>query len=333
VTGGAGYIGTHTCISLVEAGHDIIVIDNFTNSKPEALRRVQEITGKDFPVYSVDLLDKAAVNGVFSKHDIEAVIHFAGLKAPGESVAHPLRYYHNNLTGTLILCEVMAACGVRKMVFSSSASVYGSQETIPLTEDLPLDPMSPYGRTKAMLEQILRDVCVANPHWSIALLRYFNPVGAHGSGQIGEDPSGIPNNLVPYITQVAVGKLQYLRVFGDDYDTPDGTGIRDYIHVSDLANGHLKALHWVLTTPGIDAFNLGTGIGYSVMDMIHAFEQASGVSIPYSVIERRPGDMGTSYCDPTKAKQVLGWQAERTLLEMCADSWRWQQNNPRGYGA
>ncbi|MFD1674508.1 UDP-glucose 4-epimerase GalE [Alicyclobacillus fodiniaquatilis] len=331
VTGGAGYIGSHTCVVLLNAGYDIAVLDSFPNSKPKSLQRVREITGKDFPVYAVDLLDRQGVEQVFVENQIEAVIHFAALKAVGESVAKPLTYYHNNLTGTLILCQVMQQYNVRRFVFSSSAAVYGAQERVPITEDMPLAPINPYGQTKVMIEQILQDICTADPSWSVALLRYFNPVGAHPSGRIGEDPNGIPNNLVPYVTQVAVGKLKELRIFGDDYPTPDGTGIRDYIHVMDLANGHLKALEWVKERTGAETFNLGTGEGYSVLDIIHAFERATGVPIPYQVVARRPGDAAVSYADPSKAKKLLGWQAEKQLIEMCADAWRWQQNNPNGY--
>jgi UDP-glucose 4-epimerase len=331
VTGGAGYIGSHTCVELLNAGHEIIVVDNFSNSKPESLNRVKEITGKDFTFYQVDLLDKIALEKVFADNEIEAVIHFAGLKAVGESVAIPLRYYQNNITGTLYLCEVMEKFGVHKMVFSSSATVYGMTEQVPLTEDLPVGAINPYGRTKQMIEEILRDLYVSNDNWSIALLRYFNPIGAHKSGKIGEDPSGIPNNLMPFITQVAVGKREILSVFGDDYPTPDGTCIRDYIHVTDLALGHLKAVEKIMSTTGVDAYNLGTGNGYSVFDMIKAVGKAAGKEVPYKVVERRPGDAAESFADPTKAKELLGWVAERGIDEMCEDSWRWQSNNPNGY--
>lgn len=331
VTGGAGYIGTHTCVELLDAGYEIVVVDNLSNSKTEALKRVREIAGVDFKFYQADLLDKAGVEQVFSENQIDAVIHFAGLKAVGESVSVPLRYYQNNITGTLILCEVMEKFGVRKMVFSSSATVYGLQERVPLSEELPLQATNPYGRTKLMIEEILRDLYVSNENWSAALLRYFNPVGAHVSGRIGEDPNGIPNNLVPFITQVAVGKLSELKVFGNDYPTHDGTGVRDYIHVVDLATGHLKALEMVMTTTGVNAYNLGTGTGYSVMDMIHAFEKATGRRIPYQFVDRRPGDIATSYADPSKAKKDLNWAAQKGLDEMCTDSWHWQLKNPNGY--
>lgn len=331
VTGGAGYIGSHTCVELLNAGWDIVVIDNFCNSKPEALKRIREITGKDFKFYEVDLLDKAGLERVFSENKVDAVIHFAGLKAVGESVQIPLRYYHNNITGTVILLEVMQTYNVKRIVFSSSATVYGVPKSLPITEDAPLGATNPYGRTKLMIEEILRDVHVSDPEWSIALLRYFNPIGAHPSGRIGEDPNGIPNNLMPYITQVAVGKLEELKVFGDDYPTPDGTGVRDYIHVVDLAVGHLKALERVLSTTGVDAFNLGTGRGYSVLEVVKAFEKASGKKIPYTIVGRRPGDVAALYADPTKAEKVLGWRAERGIEEMCADAWRWQSLNPNGY--
>ncbi|WP_047758557.1 UDP-glucose 4-epimerase GalE, partial [Geobacillus sp. ZGt-1] len=289
ITGGAGYIGSHTCVELLNAGYDIVVIDSFANSKPEALRRVQEIAQRDFPYYQADLLERDALEAVFAKHSIEAVIHFAGLKAVGESVAVPLLYYHNNITGTLVLLDVMRQYGVKNIVFSSSATVYGMPDRVPITEDFPLRPMNPYGRTKWMIEEILRDLYVSDPSWSIALLRYFNPIGAHPSGRIGEDPNGIPNNLMPYITQVAVGKLKELRVFGNDYPTIDGTGVRDYIHVVDLAIGHVKALEKVLAATGVEAYNLGTGRGYSVLEVVSAFERATGVNIPYKIVDRRPG--------------------------------------------
>jgi UDP-glucose 4-epimerase len=331
ITGGAGYIGSHTCVELLNAGYEIVVLDNLSNSKIDSLDRIREITSKDFKFYQIDLLNRGELETIFSENDIEAVIHFAGLKAVGESVSIPLHYYHNNITGTLILCEVMEQFGVNNMVFSSSATVYGMQEQVPLSEELPLQATNPYGRTKLMIEEILRDVYVSNQNWSVALLRYFNPVGAHPSGHIGEDPNGIPNNLVPYITQVAVGKLSELRVFGNDYATQDGTGVRDYIHVVDLAAGHLKALEKVMTSSGVSAYNLGTGIGYSVMEMIHAFEKVTGRNIPYQIIDRRPGDIGISYADPLKAQNKLNWIAQKGLEEMCSDSWRWQSNNPNGY--
>ncbi|MEH7352652.1 UDP-glucose 4-epimerase GalE [Neobacillus drentensis] len=332
VTGGAGYIGSHTCIELLNAGYEIIVLDNFSNSKPESLKRVKEITGKDFTFYEVDLLDRNDLENVFSENQIEAVIHFAGLKAVGESVSIPLRYYHNNITGTLILCEVMKKYGVKNLVFSSSATVYGMPERVPISEDFPLSATNPYGRTKLMIEEILQDLYVADNGWSIALLRYFNPIGAHESGRIGEDPNGIPNNLMPFITQVAVGKLKELQVFGSDYPTVDGSGVRDYIHVVDLALGHLKALEKVMSANGVEDYNLGTGTGYSVLEIVSAFEKASGVKIPYKIVDRRPGDVAVCYADPVKAKAELGWAASRGIEDMCRDSWRWQKNNPNGYG-
>lgn len=331
VTGGAGYIGSHTCVELLSAGYEIIVLDNYSNSKPESLERVKEITGKDFTFYEVDLLNRSGLEEVFSNHSIDAVIHFAGLKAVGESVSIPLYYYHNNITGTLILCDVMKQYRVKNLVFSSSATVYGMPDRVPISEDFPLSATNPYGRTKLMIEEILRDLFVADNSWSIALLRYFNPIGAHESGRIGEDPSGIPNNLMPYITQVAVGKLKELQVFGNDYPTVDGSGVRDYIHVVDLALGHLKALERVLSAQGVDAFNLGTGTGYSVLEIVAAFEKAAGVNIPYKIVERRPGDVAVCYADPSKAKNELGWTAEKGIEDMCKDSWRWQEKNPNGY--
>ncbi|MEI4828893.1 UDP-glucose 4-epimerase GalE [Bacillus sp. FJAT-53711] len=331
VTGGAGYIGTHTCVELLNADYEIVVVDNFSNSKLEALERVREITGKDFAFYQVDLLDKDALDTVFYENKIDAVIHFAGLKAVGESVALPLWYYHNNITGTLVLCEAMKKYGVQKMVFSSSATVYGMSERVPISENFSLGATNPYGRTKQMIEEILRDLYVSDHNWSVALLRYFNPVGAHKSGRIGEDPNGIPNNLMPYIAQVAVGKLNKLSVFGNDYPTQDGTGVRDYIHVMDLAIGHLKALEQVMETTGVNVYNLGTGRGYSVLEMVAAFEKASGRKIPYHIMKRRPGDVGICFANPSKAKDKLGWTANRGIEEMCEDSWRWQINNLNGY--
>mgnify|MGYP001948524484 FL=1 len=331
VTGGAGYIGSHTCVELLDAGYELVIVDNFSNSKPEVLNRIKEITGKDFKFYEVDLLDKDGLEAVFAENEIDAVIHFAGLKAVGESVKIPLRYYHNNITGTIILCELMEKYGVKKMVFSSSATVYGMPDRVPISEDFPLRATNPYGRTKLMIEEILRDLAVTDEKWSIALLRYFNPIGAHPSGRIGEDPNGIPNNLMPYITQVACGKLKELKVFGNDYPTKDGTGVRDYIHVVDLARGHLKALEKVANTTGVDAYNLGTGTGYSVLEVINAFEKASGQKVPYVITDRRPGDVAICYADPTKAKNELGWVAEKGIYEMCADSWNWQSKNPNGY--
>jgi UDP-glucose 4-epimerase len=331
ITGGAGYIGSHTCVELLNSGNEIVVVDNFSNSKPESLKRVKEITGKEFPFYDVDLLDRNCLAKVFKENNIEAVIHFAGLKAVGESVSIPLHYYHNNITGTLILCQVMQEFNVKNLVFSSSATVYGMPEKMPIVEDFPLSTTNPYGSTKLMIEQILKDLYVADRSWSIALLRYFNPIGAHESGRIGEDPNGIPNNLMPYITQVAVGKLNELQVFGDDYPTVDGTGVRDYIHVVDLALGHLKALDSVLHSSGVEAYNLGTGTGYSVLQLVSAFEKASGNKIPYNIVGRRSGDIAVCYADPAKAQTKLGWTAEKGIGDMCIDSWRWQKNNPQGY--
>ncbi|RFB11057.1 UDP-glucose 4-epimerase GalE [Bacillus sp. HNG] len=331
ITGGAGYIGSHTCVELLHAGYEIVVVDNLSNSKIDSLTRVKEITGKDFPFYQIDLLDKGCLESVFSDHKIEAVIHFAGLKAVGESVEIPLHYYRNNLSGTLVLCEVMKAFGVKRMVFSSSATVYGMPDRVPISEDFPLSATNPYGRTKLMIEEILRDLYVSDQEWSVSLLRYFNPIGAHHSGRIGEDPNGLPNNLMPYITQVAIGKLKELRVFGNDYPTVDGTGVRDYIHVVDLAKGHLKALEKIMSTTGVEAYNLGTGSGYSVLEMVAAFQKAAGKTIPYKIVDRRPGDIAVCYADPTKAKEELGWVAEKGIEEMCQDSWKWQSENPEGY--
>ena len=331
VTGGAGFIGSHACVELLDAGYDVTVVDNLSNSKEESLKRVQDITGKSLDFHKVDLLDKEALETIFSAKNIDAVIHFAGLKAVGESVSIPLRYYHNNITGTLYLCEVMQAHGVTDLVFSSSATVYGDPHTVPITEDFPTGATNPYGQTKYMIEQILRDLFVADNSWNIALLRYFNPIGAHPSGRIGEDPNGIPNNLLPYITQVAVGKLKQLSVFGHDYPTPDGTGVRDYIHVVDLCIGHIKALEKLQSHPGVVTYNLGTGQGYSVLDIVKAFEKASGKKIPYQLVDRRPGDAAKCYADPSKAKEELGWVAERGIEQMCADSWAWQSQNPKGY--
>lgn len=331
VTGGAGYIGSHTCVELLNSGYQLVVVDNLSNSKMEVIRRIKQITGKDFDFYQVDLLDQPALTQVFSQHKIEAVVHFAGLKAVGESVQVPLKYYQNNISGTLVLCQVMQEFNVKKMVFSSSATVYGMPEQVPISEDFPLNATNPYGRTKLMIEQILQDLYLSDEQWSISLLRYFNPIGAHDSGMIGEDPNGIPNNLMPYITQVAVGKLPELQVFGDDYPTDDGTGVRDYIHVVDLAEGHLKALAKVLGETGVGIYNLGTGTGYSVLQVVQAFEQASNKKIPYRIVRRRPGDISACYANPTKAKQELGWEAKKGLTDMCVDAWRWQSNNPQGY--
>ena len=332
VTGGAGYIGSHTCIELLNAGYDVVVLDNLYNSSEKALERVEQITGKKVTFYKADLLDKEAMNEIFDKEDIDSVIHFAGLKAVGESVAKPLEYYHNNMTGTFNLCDVMRNHGVKNIIFSSSATVYGDPAFIPITEECPKGKITnPYGQTKGMLEQVLTDLHISDPEWKVVLLRYFNPIGAHKSGLIGEDPKGIPNNLVPYIAQVAVGKLKCLGVFGDDYDTHDGTGVRDYIHVVDLARGHVKALKKFDDEPAVSIYNLGTGNGYSVLDVLHAFEKACGKTLPYEVKERRPGDIATCYADATKAKEELGWEAEYGIEEMCEDSWRWQSTNPDGY--
>ena len=330
VTGGAGYIGSHTCVELLESGYDIVIVDNFSNSKPEALNRIKKITGKDFRFYEADILDKAAMETIFDENEIEAVIHFAGLKAVGESVSVPLRYYHNNISGTLILCEVMQKKNVKKMVFSSSATVYGDPETVPIKETFPLHTTNPYGSTKMMIEDILRDLYVSDNEWSIALLRYFNPIGAHKSGLIGEDPNGIPNNLMPYIAQVAAGKLECLSVFGNDYNTPDGTGVRDYIHVVDLSLGHLKALAKVLETTGAEAYNLGTGNGYSVLDVVDAFEKENGVKVNLKITDRRPGDIAECYADATKAKEALGWEAKFDIHDMCRDAWNFMVKNPNG---
>jgi UDP-glucose 4-epimerase len=333
VTGGAGYIGSHTCLELLNGGCKVTVVDNFSNSSRESLNRVEELTGQKIVFFEVDLLDKKALADVFARCSvkIDAVIHFAGKKAVGESVEKPLLYYHNNITGTLNLCAVMADHGVRNIIFSSSATVYGDPVTVPITEDFPLSCTNPYGRTKLMVEEILRDVYTADNSWNVCLLRYFNPVGAHKSGRIGEDPNGIPNNLVPYITQVAVGKLDRLSVYGNDYPTKDGTGVRDYIHVVDLAQGHVKALDKLAQSPGVVVYNLGTGRGYSVLEMVQAFAEVSKKDIAYQIVERRSGDIATCYADPGKALRELGWEARRGLREMCEDSWRWQKNNPGGY--
>lgn len=331
VTGGAGYIGSHTCVELLQEGHELIVVDNLVNSSRESLRRVEKITGRQIDFYASDVCDKKALADIFSRHQPEAVIHFAGLKAVGESVAMPLAYYRNNLVSTLALCEVMEQFSVHRFVFSSSATVYGTPEQVPITEDFPLSCTNPYGWTKLMNEQILRDVHVARPDWSIILLRYFNPAGAHPSGLIGEDPAGIPNNLMPYIAQVAAGKRPVLHVFGQDYPTHDGTGVRDYIHVVDLAKGHSRAIDYVWQNQGVEAVNLGTGIGYSVLEMVAAFAKASGREIPVQMDPRRPGDVAICYADAKKAASLLDWKAEKGLAEMCADAWRWQVQNPSGY--
>ena len=331
VTGGAGYIGSHTCVQLIRAGYSVVIADNLENSKMKAVNRVEEITGADVRFYLADMRDDDAVKKIFQNEEIEAVIHFAGYKAVGESVAKPLMYYENNIQSTITVLKVMKKMRVRNFVFSSSATVYGVPETVPIREDFPLSATNPYGQTKLMLEQILRDVYHADPTFNIALLRYFNPVGAHESGLIGEDPNGIPNNLMPFITQVAVGKLERLRIFGNDYPTPDGTGVRDYIHVMDLADGHVAAMKKLEENCGLQVYNLGTGRGYSVLEMVHAFGRATGIDIPYEIVERRPGDVAQCYADPTKAREELGWTATRDLDAMCRDSWNWQRKNPNGY--
>ena len=331
VTGGAGYIGSHTVVELLNAGHLVVVIDNLQNSKKQSLMRVKQITGKSFHSYQEDVRDKKALRAIFETHNIDSVIHFAGLKAVGESVEQPLEYYQNNIVSTLALCEVMREFNVKNLVFSSSATVYGDPASVPILEDFPLTTTNPYGSTKLFIEYILKDLYASDNSWNIALLRYFNPVGAHKSGMIGEDPNGIPNNLMPYITQVAVGKLKQLSVFGDDYPTTDGTGVRDYIHVVDLAHGHVKALDKLLDDPGCVVYNLGTGNGYSVLEVIEAFAKASGRKIPYEIVERRPGDVAACYADVTKAQAELDWRARRNLNEMCEDAWRWQSQNPDGY--
>lgn len=331
VTGGAGYIGSHTVLELLKTGHEVIVVDNLSNSSYEAIKRVEKITSRKITFYEKDLLNKKALQIVFKEHQIDSVIHFAGFKAVGESVEEPLKYYNNNITSTLTLCEVMNEFEVKNLVFSSSATVYGDPETVPITEDFPLSATNPYGRTKLFIEYILKDLHISDNSWNISLLRYFNPVGAHKSGLIGEDPNDIPNNLMPYISQVAVGKLEKLSVFGGDYPTQDGTGVRDYIHVVDLAQGHLKALEKLETNPGLIVHNLGTGKGSSVLDMLKAFEEASGKTIPYAITDRRPGDIAECYADPAKAEKELNWKAKRDIQEMCEDTWRWQSRNPNGY--
>ena len=332
ITGGCGYIGSHTCIELLNSGYDIVVLDNLYNSNPEALRRVKEITGKEFPFYECDIRDADGMRKIFKAHQVDVVIHFAGLKAVGESVQKPLEYFDNNVTGTLVLCDVMREFGCKRMVFSSSATVYGMDNPSPLNETMPVGAVTnPYGRTKYMIECILQDLCVSDSDWSIVLLRYFNPVGAHESGRIGESPNGIPNNLMPYISQVAVGKRERLSVFGDDYDTPDGSGVRDYIHVVDLARGHVCAVDYAMKHTGAEPINLGTGNGISVLELVKAFEKASGVPVPYVIAPRRDGDVATCYSDPAKAKRLLGWQANLTVEDMCRDTWKWQSQNPNGY--
>ena len=332
VTGGAGYIGSHTVVELQNAGYDVVVLDNLSNASEKALDRVSKITGKPVKFYKADILDRDALNDIFDKETIESCIHFAGLKAVGESVVKPWEYYENNIAGTLTLVDVMRKNNVKNIIFSSSATVYGDPAQIPITEECPKRQCTnPYGWTKSMLEQVLTDIQKADPEWNVMLLRYFNPIGAHKSGTIGENPNGIPNNLMPYITQVAVGKLKELGVFGNDYDTPDGTGVRDYIHVVDLAKGHVKALKKIEENPGLAIYNLGTGKGYSVLDIVKNFEAATGVKIPYVIKPRRAGDIATCYCDASKAEKELGWKAENGIREMCEDSWRWQSNNPQGY--
>ena len=332
VTGGAGYIGSHTCVELLNAGYDVVVMDNLYNASEKAIERVEQITGKKVTFYKTDMLDREGVKKIFDNEKIDAVIHFAGLKAVGESVHKPIEYYHNNMTGTLILCDEMRNHGVKNIIFSSSATVYGDPAFIPITEECPKGTCTnPYGWTKSMLEQVLTDIQKADPDWNIVLLRYFNPIGAHESGLIGENPNGIPNNLMPYITQVAVGKLKSLGVFGNDYDTPDGTGVRDFIHVMDLAKGHVKALKKLEDHSGLSIYNLGTGVGYSVLDVVKNFEKATGIQIPYEIKPRRAGDIATCYSDASKAKRELGWEAEYGILEMCRDSWNWQKKNPNGY--
>lgn len=332
VTGGAGYIGSHTVVELQNAGYDVVVMDNLSNASEKSLDRVTQITGKPVKFYKADILDREALNEIFNKEEIDSCIHFAGLKAVGESVAKPWEYYNNNISGTLTLVDVMRQHNVKNIIFSSSATVYGDPAIIPITEKCPKGQCTnPYGWTKSMLEQILTDIQKADPEWNVVLLRYFNPIGAHKSGTIGENPNGIPNNLMPYITQVAVGKLKELGIFGDDYDTPDGTGVRDYIHVVDLAKGHVKALKKIKDNSGLSIYNLGTGKGYSVLDIVNNFEAATGVHIPYVIKPRRAGDIATCYSDATKAEKELGWKAENGIKEMCEDSWRWQSNNPNGY--
>lgn len=331
VTGGAGFIGSHTSVELLNAGYDIIILDNFVNSKPESLKRIKKLTGKDFKFYQADIRDEEAMTKVFAENKIDAVIHFAGLKSVPQSVKEPLNYYDNNIAGTVCLCRVMDKAGCKKLVFSSSATVYGSKNPSPLREDMPTGgTTNPYGTTKYFIEQILQDLCISDSEWGVSILRYFNPIGAHKSGRIGEDPNGIPGNLMPYITQVAIGKLECLNVCGNDYPTPDGTGVRDYIHVVDLALGHIKALDRLLKVKGCEVYNLGTGKGYSVLDVVKAFEKASGIKINYRIAPRRAGDVACCYADATKAKEVLGWQAQYDIDDMCADSWRWQSQNPNG---
>ena len=331
ITGGTGFIGSHTIVELLGVGRDLVVVDNFSNSKPVVLDRIEQITGKRVKFYEVDLLDYDALEKVFLENDIDSCIHFAGLKAVGESCAQPLRYYHNNLTGTFNLCALLSKYNAKRIVFSSSATVYGNPASVPIREDFPLSTTNPYGETKLMIERILKDLYVADHEWSVSILRYFNPIGAHSSGLIGEDPQGIPNNLLPYITQVASGKREFLSVFGNDYNTHDGTGVRDYIHVVDLARAHLKAIELAEKVTGVDYFNIGTGTGYSVLDIVNAYEKATGKKIPYKITPRRPGDIDMCYADPTKAYEKLGWRAEYGIEEMCRDANNWQMKNPNGY--
>ena len=332
ITGGAGFIGSHTAVEFLNAGYDVVIADNYVNSSPKVLDRIREITGKEFRAYEVDLCDKEALRRVFVENpDIDSAIHFAGLKAVGESVVQPGRYYRNNLLSTLNLVELMAQYNAKRIVFSSSATVYGSPKTVPIKEDFPLSTTNPYGETKLMIERILKDVWFADKDWSVSILRYFNPIGAHKSGLIGENPRGIPNNLLPYVAKVAAGQLPFLQVYGNDYDTPDGTGVRDYIHVVDLAKAHLKALQRADQVTGVEYYNIGTGVGYSVLDIVHAYEKASGLKVPYKIVARRPGDIATCYADPTKAAEILGWHAEFGIEDMCRDMANWQKKNPNGY--
>ena len=332
ITGGAGFIGSHTAVEFLNAGYDVVIADNYVNSSPKVLDRIREITGKEFRAYEVDLCDKEALRRVFVENpDIDSAIHFAGLKAVGESVAQPGRYYRNNLLSTLNLVELMAQYNAKRIVFSSSATVYGSPKTVPIKEDFPLSTTNPYGETKLMIERILKDVWFADKDWSVSILRYFNPIGAHKSGLIGENPRGIPNNLLPYVAKVAAGQLPFLQVYGNDYDTPDGTGVRDYVHVVDLAKAHLKALQRADQVTGVEYYNIGTGVGYSVLDIVHAYEKASGLKVPYKIVARRPGDIATCYADPTKAAEILGWHAEFGIEDMCRDMANWQKKNPNGY--
>ncbi len=331
LTGGAGYIGSHTCVEMLNAGYDIVVVDNLCNSSEQSLQRIEQLTGKSVEFYQADIQDMSALKRIFTEHSISAVVHFAGLKAVGESVEQPVAYYQNNICGTITLCKAMQEHGVFNIVFSSSATVYGDPASLPIKEDFPLSATNPYGRSKLVIEEILRDLWVSDNRWNVTLLRYFNPVGAHASGMLGEDPAGIPNNLMPYIAQVASGKLERLSVFGSDYPTLDGTGVRDYIHVVDLARGHLMALDKMMDSSGVNVFNLGTGCGYSVLEMVAAFERAADTKVPYQIVDRRCGDIAACYADPSLAESVLGWKAELGLEEMCADTWRWQKNNPDGF--